>query len=339
MRYAFAPLALAALVAATPMPASPSASAPEGCSTDYPGTFEIQVVNVTSSSSKRDLNKRAAVVCNLDGGVLTDAMGRTGNIAGNHQFQFDDPIQDTAIYTSGWSVCSNGSLAIGDDAIFYQCLSGEFYNLYNEKIGGQCSQVYIEVINPGASGVASAIPDGQVTASAVASQQSDGQVTGASAVPITQISDGQIQASTAVSQPITQISDGQIQAPTGAPVTQISDGQIQAPTGSPVTQISDGQIQAPTGAPVTQISDGQIQAPTGAPVTQISDGQIQAPTSTMAVSPITQISDGQIQAPATGTGIMNTTGTASPSPFIGAAGAVETSFGLGLGAFVLALLL
>lgn len=55
----------------------------------------------------------------------------------------------------------------------------------------------------------------------------------------------------------------------GNPVTQISDGQVQAPTGNggnPVTQISDGQVQAPTGnggAPVTQISDGQVQAPTG----------------------------------------------------------------------------
>lgn len=62
------------------------------------------------------------------------------------------------------------------------------------------------------------------------------------------------------------------------PVSQISDGQVQAPTAAPVSQISDGQVQAPTatGAPVSQISDGQVQAPTGAPVSQISDGQIQA---------------------------------------------------------------
>lgn len=138
---------------------------------------------------------------------------------------------------------------------------------------------------------------------------------------VTQISDGQIQATSAVSaQPVTQITDGQIQATSAVaavPVTQITDGQIQAATSTaaaaPVTQISDGQIQAPTStaaasivtvtvtkdncvaSPITQISDGQIQAPYATPVTQISDGQIQAPTAASAV-PVTQISDGQIQA-------------------------------------------
>lgn len=65
-------------------------------------------------------------------------------------------------------------------------------------------------------------------------------------------------------------------------VSQISDGQIQASTGRPVSQITDGQIQASTGRPVSQITDGQIQASTGkatatgGAVSQISDGQIQA---------------------------------------------------------------
>lgn len=73
-------------------------------------------------------------------------------------------------------------------------------------------------------------------------------------------------------------------ASSGAPVSQISDGQIQATTGAgaPVTQISDGQVQATTaaGAPVSQISDGQVQATTlkasATAVSQISDGQVQA---------------------------------------------------------------
>ena len=114
----------------------------------------------------------------LAGGILKDAKGRTGYIAANSQFQFDGPPQTGAIYTAGWSVCSNGSLAIGADAIFYQCLSGTFYNLYDESTGDQCSPVYIDVIGSGASasGVASQTADGQITASAVASQQSDGQV-------------------------------------------------------------------------------------------------------------------------------------------------------------------
>ena len=62
MRSTFAPLALAALVAANPVPQgvtsaiSPSSSPPAGCSTSYSGQFEIQVVNVTQSS-KREVQK------------------------------------------------------------------------------------------------------------------------------------------------------------------------------------------------------------------------------------------------------------------------------------------
>lgn len=249
---------------------APKETTPAGCSTNYDGQFQISVENVTTSNTKRDLSKRQSVPLelNLKNSVLTDAKGRTGYIASNNQFQFDGPVQAGAIYTAGFSVCSNGSLALGDSAVFYQCLSGTFYNLYDENDAAQCSPVYINVVGGTTSPSAS-----------VAIQQADGQVT---AAPISQIKDGQIQASTGVNV-VSQISDGQIQATTGvAVVSQISDGQIQVPTATPavVSQISDGQIQAPTtaAAVVSQIGDGQIQAPTGAVVSQISDGQIQAPT-------------------------------------------------------------
>ncbi|KAG9943158.1 hypothetical protein KCU81_g5289, partial [Aureobasidium melanogenum] len=252
---------------------SPKSGPPAGCSENHASPFSISITNVTTNG-KRDLEARKVLTITLKDGTLTDDEGRTGYIAANNQFQFDKPAQTGAIYTSGFSVCSNGTLAIGDSAIFYQCLSGDFYNLYDKSTGAQCSPIYINVLDTGAA---------------------------ASSGAATQIGDGQLQAPTSTAAPVTQISDGQIQATTGA-VTQISDGQIQAPTSTaaPVTQISDGQIQAPTGKPVTQISDGQIQAPTtGKPVTQISDGQIQAPTSA-AGKPVTQISDGQIQAPTGG---------------------------------------
>ncbi|TKA32800.1 hypothetical protein B0A50_01025 [Salinomyces thailandicus] len=334
MRYSFAPLALAALVAASPMPQASSAASAD-CSPNYDGEFMIQVINVTTTM-KRGLEKRQQdnpLQVTLEDGVLVDDEGRTGYIASNGQFQFNDPVQQNAIATSGFSVCSNGSLAINGDAIFYECLSGDFYNLYSENDAGQCTEVYIEVIG------------------------SEGNAASDSDVPVCELADGQPQVTACVS----QISDGQIQASTAAaaPVTQISDGQVQAQTSTalaPVTQISDGQIQAPTStavvAPVTQISDGQIQAPTStavvAPVTQISDGQIQAPTSTEVVAPVTQISDGQIQAPTStalvapsaGTGVpmgnVNGTGVAAPSasvqPYTGAA----ASFGYSSGLFAIA---
>jgi len=318
MKGTFALLSLLGAALASPVPQgvtsaiAPEASAPAGCSSSAPSSFQITIVNVTSSAAKRDLGKRqqdGVLTLTLTDGVLTDQAGRTGYIAANRQFQFDDPPQTGAIYTTGWSLCSNGSLALGGSAVFYQCLSGDFYNLYDETQGGQCAAVYFESLSGGsAPATATVAPDGQPAASsvvasvsqisdgqpqastAVVSQISDGQPQATTGVAISQISDGQPQAPTGV--PITQISDGQPQAPTGVPITQISDGQPQAPTGSPITQISDGQPQAPTGVAVTQISDGQVQATTGVPVTQISDGQVQATTGV----PVTQISDGQVQA-------------------------------------------
>ena len=316
MRCTLATLALAAVAVAKPVPAgvssaiAPDSTAPAGCSPDYSGTFQIQVVK----GSKRDLTKRQStpLTLTLSGGVLTDSQGRTGYIASNNQFQFDDPPQAGAIYTSGFSVCQDGSLALGSETTWYQCLSGDFYNLYDESTGAQCSAVHIVVIGGGS--VAPSTPS--ATASGVESVQSDGQPTGSAvATPICQISDGQPQ----VTGCVTQISDGQIQAPTAtaAPVTQISDGQIQATTGV-VTQISDGQIQATSAAVVTQISDGQIQATSAAPspCTQIVDGQPQCPGSTGYPVPsyganTTIASATPSVVPATGAGAMNSLGNAA----------------------------
>lgn len=77
---------------------------------------------------------------------LTDAAGRTGYIASNYQLQFDQPPQAGAIYTSGFSICGNGSLALGGSNIFYQCLSGDFYNLYDRHWARQCSPITIETM-------------------------------------------------------------------------------------------------------------------------------------------------------------------------------------------------
>ena len=79
-------------------------------------------------------------------GVLTDHHGRNGYIAGNYQFQFDAPAQSGAIYTAGWSLCSNGSLALGGSTVFYQCLSGDFYNLYDRYWAAQCEPIELVMV-------------------------------------------------------------------------------------------------------------------------------------------------------------------------------------------------
>ena len=84
----------------------------------------------------------------LKKGILTDSKGRIGSIVANRQFQFDGPPpQAGAIYAAGWSITPAGNLAIGDNDVFYQCLSGNFYNLYDESLGAQCSPVYLQAID------------------------------------------------------------------------------------------------------------------------------------------------------------------------------------------------
>lgn len=104
----------------------PSAAPPAGCENSRSGTFTITIVNVTNAAptpSKRDLNdihrrqKSGVLTLTLNGGILTDQANRTGYIASNFQFQFDGPPQNGAIYTGGFSLCSNGSLALGGNAI------------------------------------------------------------------------------------------------------------------------------------------------------------------------------------------------------------------------------
>jgi hypothetical protein len=111
------------------------------------------------------------LVLTLQDGIMKDQAGRQAYIAANDQWQFDQPIQTGAKVTAGFSLCANNSIALGGTAIWWQCLSGSFYNLYSAKQGNQCNEVYFEAINiqnamtgmPGATpapSVASQIPDG-----------------------------------------------------------------------------------------------------------------------------------------------------------------------------------
>ncbi|CAI4043523.1 hypothetical protein SKDZ_10G0580 [Saccharomyces kudriavzevii ZP591] len=84
----------------------------------------------------------------LKDGVLTDAKGRIGSIVANRQFQFDGPPpQAGAIYAAGWSITEDGYLALGDSDVFYQCLSGSFYNLYDQNVAEQCSAIHLEAVS------------------------------------------------------------------------------------------------------------------------------------------------------------------------------------------------
>lgn len=270
MKYASVLSALAGAALALPQGVTqlikPTAPSPDGCDQSYSGSFSVTILNATTSAgiSKRGLAARqesggpadTTLVVTLADGQLKDQKGRTGYIASNFQLQFDDPPQAGAIYTGGFSACSNSSIALGGSTVFYACPSGEgatkFYNFYDRSWASTCSAIYINIIpgngHSGSSGTGvPARSDGQPVATEVP-VRSDGQPV-ATEVPVR--SDGQPIASA-----VPVRSDGQ---PIVSAVPVRSDGQpIASAYPAPVPIRSDGQpIAVNTPTPVSIRTDGQ----------------------------------------------------------------------------------
>ncbi|ODV73176.1 uncharacterized protein CYBJADRAFT_119279, partial [Cyberlindnera jadinii NRRL Y-1542] len=94
---------------------------------------------------QKSARSSTALAMTLNNTILLDSHGRVGSIVANRQFQFDGPPpQAGAIYAAGWAISTDGNLMIGDNDIFYQCLSGTFYNLYDESLGEHCQPVYLQ---------------------------------------------------------------------------------------------------------------------------------------------------------------------------------------------------
>ncbi|PFH57104.1 hypothetical protein XA68_15511 [Ophiocordyceps unilateralis] len=255
----------------------------EGCQTTYPGRFQVRTQRLSDqplvNQQPQACGADKSLVMTLNGGVLTDGKSRTGYVASNYQFQFDGPPQSGSIYTAGFSLCGNGSLALGSSAVFYQCLSGSFYNLYDRNWAAQCEPILMMAVpcsDGSGSGSAADIGAGDAASS---SSQSPGT--------ISQIGDGQPQAPV---QPQTPNQPGQapeqpVQAPNQPGQTPDQPGQAPNQPGQAPEQPGQGpnQPQSPVqpGAPVvSQIGDGQPQAPVQPPapvVSEINDGQPEAP--------------------------------------------------------------
>ncbi|KAK4156586.1 hypothetical protein C8A00DRAFT_30551 [Chaetomidium leptoderma] len=254
---------------------APKGDPPGGCEPTADGKFEISIIPL----NKRDLGleNRAAcssegtLVVQLSGGVLVDDHGRTGYIASNYQFQFDNPPQAGALFTAGFSHCTNGSLALGSSAVFWQCASGTFFNLYDRWSAEQCSPVNIIVLPCGGAAEAQGTPSvgggggggqtvvgTQVVTTTVVVPLGDGQpqvITSTTVIQVCQVGDGQVQAHTT---PCT--CPGGIPTPVVSlpPASQYSDGQVQVTPGLSSVSVPGAQETAATSGPAV--------VPTGAPL-------------------------------------------------------------------------
>ncbi|KAI0174892.1 covalently-linked cell wall protein [Pestalotiopsis sp. NC0098] len=278
---------------------APEGGIPDGCSGSFDGNFEITVAQV--SYSKRDLPQRAecgangVLVLSLSDDSIYDSQQRTGYIASNSQFQFDGPPQAGAIYTSGFSVCEDNLLALGQNKTFYRCLSGDFYNLYNEDWAEQCEPVSIIAIPCGS--------DDSV------SQGGDGQVVGTTVVQttiVTALTDGQPQViTTEVSVPVTSY------FPTSAPVSQISDGQIQVPPPQTATSVATASVSSP-------VETGTAPAETGS-----ATGSASVPAATGSSASASASASGSASATASHTSGVVTSATAGSSTAAGTSAATS----------------
>lgn len=161
----------------------PSSTPPAGCQNSREGSFSVTIANVTTNYNgsvssaapsrrsyvRRDLSgllprqQDGILMLTLTGGVLKDQANRTGYIASNYQYQFDAPPQAGAIYTAGFGICANGTLSLGGSTIFWQCLSGSFYNLYDRAWAEHCVPVYIESLSGTGSAYSTAPPGPEST--------------------------------------------------------------------------------------------------------------------------------------------------------------------------------
>lgn len=109
-----------------------------------PGATSTATPNVQMVACKNN----STLELTIENGVLYDGKRRQGYIAANYQFQFDAGVPQTgAIITAGFSLCENGSLALGGSAVFWQCLSGTFYNLYDRDWAFQCEPVFLTALD------------------------------------------------------------------------------------------------------------------------------------------------------------------------------------------------
>ncbi|ELR06651.1 hypothetical protein VC83_05292 [Pseudogymnoascus destructans] len=244
MRYSFAAAALAAATLTTSVNGSamPQASS-SGCQPSFEGSFQIMVVPGSTPATPR-MKKRAqcgssgSLVATLKDGILTDAQGRIGSIVSNHQFQFDPaPGQVNALTTSGFSVC-NSKLGLRGSTNFFQCRSGNFFNLYDESIAPQCEPITIDIISCASGGDPPGDP------------------------PVSQVGDGQPKSGAGQ-----QLGDGQVQNPAGAQqggaAGEAGDGQIQSPGAQQGDQQGGHQGGSSSGASAGGSSGTQPGAPSG----------------------------------------------------------------------------
>lgn len=132
------------------------------------------------------------LVLTLQDGILKDQDSRSGYISANFQLQFDSPPQSGALVDSGFSLCRDGNLALRGATTFFECPTGDAWNLYDRHWAQHCGAVKL-----------AAKPCGEV-------EGVEGSTVVVPTKVITELEDGQARVkSTDVGKIICQLEDGE----------------------------------------------------------------------------------------------------------------------------------
>ena len=136
-------------------------------------------------------NCDTGLVLTLKDTILKDQSSRTGYISSNFQLQFDSPPQAGSLAHSGFTLCHDGNLALNGTTTFFECPTGDAWNLYDRRWAEHCGAVRL-----------AAKRCGEVEAV-------EGETVAVPTKVITELSDGQAQVkSTSVGKVVCQLEDG-----------------------------------------------------------------------------------------------------------------------------------
>lgn len=111
------------------------------------------MINVTTAITRDegpvycDDDRKYPCVETLTSGALLDRGGAINFVNCNGQLSASDDISDDCTKFTEFSVCSNGSLAVGESALWYQCYSDswESKGFFNRPKSERCYPLYLTV--------------------------------------------------------------------------------------------------------------------------------------------------------------------------------------------------
>ena len=182
---------------------------------------------------------------------MTDQNNRTAEIVANHQFQFDVVLQDPRFYTAGFSVCQNNTLALGGSAVFWECNSGDIKNIYDQSLGLQCYEIYLDVYGCDSvdasqvSGtIASPMPSATSPATSATTSAITSATTSASPAPSTPATTSASSAAPTIAAPTTAATTSSLPGPAIPSPAPFPKGNSTTAAGAP-------SASAPAPAPAT----------------------------------------------------------------------------------------